>query len=74
MGDELESIENVNEEQIHPFFGKRRLNSAEKYFNWASKTNRKLFERKKIFIFYFFSFRSYGIFARQTVLAFRKKR
>jgi hypothetical protein len=51
MGDESESIENVNEEQIHPSFGKRRLNSAEKYFNWASKSNRKLFERKKNYSF-----------------------
>jgi len=56
MADEFESIENLNEEQSHPSFGKRRLNSAEKYFNWASKSNRKLFERlKQLFIFYFFS-------------------
>jgi hypothetical protein len=43
--DEYGSIENPFAAQEHPFLGKRRTDSAEKYFNWAGKTNRKLFEK-----------------------------
>ena len=39
--DELGAMEKSYPAQIHPLFGKRRVDSAEKYFDWASKTNRK---------------------------------
>ncbi len=40
--DEQESIENKHPTENYPIRNPRRLDSAEKYFDWASKTNRKL--------------------------------
>jgi hypothetical protein len=45
LADDYGSFENPYPQQIHPLFGKRRVDSAEKYFDWASKTNRKLFKK-----------------------------
>ncbi|CAF1367919.1 unnamed protein product [Adineta steineri] len=42
MNAENHSTENIVPHQGHPWFGKRRLDSAEKYFDWAGKTNRPM--------------------------------
>jgi hypothetical protein len=52
--DEHDSEEERLPRQIQPFLNKRRLDSAEKYFDWASKTNRKLITKNE----YLFSIES----------------
>ncbi len=73
--DEHESNEDLFPAQIPSLSNKRYLDSAEKYFDWASKTNRKLFKTKKNNIHFLFIFlRSYGIFTWQTFLVLPEKR
>lgn len=74
MDDELEPTENLYpQQQMHPVLGKRRLDSAERYFHWAGKTHRKLFERKKIFTFKFFSLGPMEYFRGKRFWPFTKK-
>ncbi|UJR30359.1 hypothetical protein I4U23_017894 [Adineta vaga] len=42
MNDEFDTLEESYAEQIHPWLGKRIIDSAEKYFDWAGKTNRPM--------------------------------
>ncbi len=74
--DDDESVQKTVPEQLNPISNTRRSDSAEKYFDWASKTNRKFIHPKSISTFFLFSlfFRSYGILARQTFLALHEKR
>jgi len=47
--DEYESVEDsYPPEETHLSLNTRNLDSAEKYFDWASKTNRKFINRKNI--------------------------
>lgn len=73
MADDSEA-EDFYPPALHPWFGKRRTDSAEKYFDWAGKTNRKLFNMNHLSIFTFHLSRSYGIPSWKTLLAFRQKR
>ncbi len=47
LTEENESIESPFSKQIYPILNQRRSDSAEKYFDWASKTNRKLINNNK---------------------------
>ncbi|CAF0763144.1 unnamed protein product [Rotaria sordida] len=40
--DEYGSIKKTLSEQVYPVFHKRRFDSDERYFDWASKTNRPM--------------------------------
>lgn len=44
--DEYGSVENPLPTTIHVLLKKRYSESAEKYFDWASKTNRKFINQK----------------------------
>ncbi|CAF0891122.1 unnamed protein product [Adineta ricciae] len=42
MVGDSETAEDFYPPQLHPWFGKRIIDSAEKYFDWAGKTNRPM--------------------------------
>jgi hypothetical protein len=73
--DEYGSTEDTYPAQTHLSLIKRHLDSAEKYFDWASKTNRKFInQNKNIHFLFLLLLRSYGIFTRQTFLGLQEKR
>jgi len=70
--DEYGSVENPLPTKIHVLLKKRYSESAEKYFDWASKTNRKFVNKKEIFI-YFFLLGPMEYFRGKRSLRFTKK-
>jgi hypothetical protein len=70
---EYESKENPLPTKIHILSKKRYSDSAEKYFDWASKTNRKFINKKEKFIFYFFPLGPMEYFRGKRSLRFTKK-
>ncbi|CAF0911022.1 unnamed protein product [Rotaria sp. Silwood1] len=51
--DEYGSIKKIHPERVNPIFNARRSESAEKYFGWASKTNRPVeyFRGRRFWLF-----------------------